>query len=106
MSAVEEIQHAIETLTMLRNGCRPAPWDHCYTVHGGEGDSSIRSGEVVIADLIEPHHADLIGILRSTLDPQLAILATGVLYWKSGIVYGPGERNALALARAINGVAA
>jgi len=103
MNATEKIQAAIESLSRLHKGCLPG-WEHCYSVSGGDGDSSIRSarGGEVIADLVEPHHADLIAALHRTIDAQLAVLRLALEY--GNLPEGSGSRfthAALTLADAL-----
>ncbi|MET0992982.1 MAG: hypothetical protein ABWY20_02405 [Mycobacterium sp.] len=119
MSAVEEIQAAIEKLNRQRELANPGPWMH------------LDSGDVVMGDRADPvdaypmvaecahlNDADLIETLHATIDAQLAILRAasndeweakehwaevGKPHLRGPAKIVPINMAALALARTING---
>lgn len=121
MSAVEEIETAMEALTDMRSGGSPGPWSVAHAENGTviewaapDADAcrfvavlSDEDGEDFNADPGGPDcDAYLIVTLHCTIDAQLAILNQALKYERSSIGTGSAEefhRTALTLARAING---
>lgn len=106
MSAVEEIQAAIDKLTELRQESQGNEWLH------EPGDFTVTAdGNFSIAEDVYPYDASLMATLHRTIDAQLAILADGLKVAEHfgslaanivGSVRIPID-HALPLARAING---
>ena len=98
MTAVEEVQAAIDKLTKLRSESKPGPWTDTWG-----------SATVPAADDLAGEDAELIIALHGTIDAQLAIFEDFAYRyrtaWAHWIPAGPGAGNTLALARAINGPA-
>lgn len=112
MSAVDEIQAAIEKLTALKFGSSVRPWlAEPYTYGIQDATQRVRitsagdSDEYNTAEGVLPVDARLIVTLHATIDAQLAILNHAYGQLKDG--YSPDEpgatEDALDLARAING---
>jgi hypothetical protein len=91
MSAVEEIQAAIDRLTMWRGG---KPAEH------------ITDAIIAEAKTGQPQAQNVLGIVRlssdRTIDAQLAILRHISMYYSGDLGIG-NNRHVVALARAING---
>ena len=114
MTAVEEIQAAIEKLTAQRDESTPGPWavddaDKCsvYTIDGG---ATILQPEdwYPRGDNRPAGNAQLVLTLHRTIDAQLAILREPLAVYEKWNIDGDTELekfpHAYALARAINGV--
>ena len=115
MTAVQEIQAAIEKLTQILRQSTPGPW--CWDSQGivQSFDISVQVGEheherigVIAAEHVREGDAEVFVTLHRTIDAQLAILrdfmeryeGRGKADWTP---VAPGAINALNLARAING---
>lgn len=118
MSALEEIQAAIEKLLSLRDHAEDGPWMFLECDAGSErgdllmGDSRDPvDAYPVISQDIHSADADLIVTLHRTLDAQLEILHDAAAnYWATGHAPDDWEsfdssRAIFALARAITGTA-
>jgi len=123
VTAVEEVQAAIEKLTALRNASSPAPWAVTHDSAGvsvlcNMGDSLSIPVVAVLSDEDgddfnpDPGGADndayLIVTLHRTIDAQLVILQDFADRFAGRadspwVPIAPAATNALALARAING---
>lgn len=95
MSAVEEIQAAIEKLTKLKAESTEGPWVLVADEHYADRVVD-KSGKWLIGDASNYSDAPLIVTLHATIDAQLSLLRDG-LNWKSA------ESYAATLAIAING---
>ena len=114
MSAVAEIQAAIDKLTKLRDeSTQPTDgnaWIQGRSTHRYESTGDVYTGpdenthgSADIVAYIQPEDAALIVTLHATIDAQMAILAAA-LKWKSGFFPGSiAYASALDLARSING---
>jgi len=119
LTAVEEIQAAIQKLTAQRAAAVEGPWDNSYGELSGKDyisvvDMEVRCGSYCqggTAQGVTTATGDLIATLHATIDAQLALLGDSLVrrYGDTGLVlvylreYIGG--NALTLARAINGTA-
>ena len=115
VSAVDEIQAAIDKLTKLRDESTPGPWDlwhgditQAFSMAVQVGPHEHERIGVVPGDSVRHEDAALIVTLHATIDAQLAILTD----WhdryagkvaKDYVPVSPSNVNPLALARAING---
>lgn len=116
MTAVEEIQTAIDELTRLKDSSTEGYWrvyeDSGTTIHSDPETYSplIDAGDFAASSerFENPADAYLIVTLHRTIDAQLAILRLGLAFYHGDPTLLPGvvraADNALALARAINGV--
>jgi hypothetical protein len=116
MTAVEEIQTAIENLTELKS-MSTQPVESTHWVQGADRHQSAReiytgpvaAGSSDVATCFNRNDAELIVTLHRTVDAQLGILqkmATLIADAYGGAQLGPEfYRTELALARAINGEA-
>ena len=110
LTAVEEIQAAIDELNQMRDAAPSAPWDYIddedgYSIRGGDdygcefGNSFARSDN--------PWASDLIVALHRTIEAQVALLTIclGAFdHFERTNSYPLDEHKAaLTLARAING---
>jgi len=109
MSAVEEIQAAIEKLTEQKDQSTSGPWWAWHPANG-RGNSSVDapSGDPDNPEMpVEGQRVDvdLIVTLHATIDAQLAILGYGLAVHgsKYSDLTPPVEHYALTLARAISG---
>ena len=110
MTAVEEIQAAIEKLTELRNlsneGGNRREWKSTPLSPLIQADVIDSFGDVVVERAYAPD-AELIVTLHRTIDAQLALLKDGVkfttVHWGQVELRRDIGKYALALARAING---
>ena len=115
MSAIEEIQAAIDKLTKLKAESTPKPWHDWEDDLTGEVDlwhdqeQRLHIANVGVAGMPRVEaDAELITVLHSTIDAQLAILGTVRLRLRTVFrgcdkPYPDTIANALTLARAING---
>ena len=115
VTAVQEIQAAIDKLTQIRAQSTPGPWDWDRQGVVQSFDISVQVGEheherigVVALEHVREGDAALIVTLHRTIDAQLAILTDGLADMMSrerlGLPLNTGPVRTLALARAINGV--
>src|SRR5690554_4219384 len=104
MSAVDEIQAAIDKLTAMRADSRDGPWLNSGTwwLEGVEHHVVYgpNLGEVAFAS--DDADAELIAVLHRTIDAQLTILRGALTRPASTFDMREYDLEALALARAIN----
>lgn len=115
-TASEEIQAAIETLTILRDLTEEGPF--MFLEYDGDRNGDIVMGHPgdpvdaypVIAEQMDPDEAALTITLRRTIDAQLAVLEFGTTQASLAAYMAPGDQEKalsiyLQFARAINGEA-
>ena len=110
MSAVEEIQAAIEKLTKLKAESTPGPWFLTYekSTHPRLWGNASENDADPVALAQNRGNAELIVLLHRTIDAQLAILADTLNAFSNPIPAFIGYEEQiyhaqLMLARAING---
>jgi len=113
MSAVEEIQAAIEKLTKLKAESTPGPWFLTYekSTHPRLWGNASENDADPVALAQNRGNAELIVLLHRTIDAQLAILNHDVALFTEFEEHGNARQwelaieraGDLALARAING---
>ena len=115
VSAVEEIQAAIEKLTVLKAESTPGVWRPIMT-SGEHWDIRAKYSEELVASITtndgssearRDADARLIATLHRTIDAQLEILTDAVVWFNDSCCDGHGLKGsapALTLARAINGM--
>jgi hypothetical protein len=105
MSAVEEIQAAIDKLTKLKTESTPGAWGGRVSILGiirVQTDDHYIVAEVYGDEDDALCNTDLIVTLHRTIDAQLAILTNARDWWNSW-PKGDIDADVVVLARAING---